>query len=334
MIGKSIALSGALIAANIAVWLWALWSFHAAPALLATAVLAYVLGLRHAVDADHIAAIDNVTRKLIGEGGRPLAVGCFFALGHSTVVIVVATVVAVSAAPLQQRFPGLATLGQTIGTVASATVLLVLAAANAAVLARLLSLLRGIRRGRPYRQETLDDFLASRGVVARALRRAFGVVSRGWHIYFIGLLFGLGFDTATEIGLLGIAATHAVDGLPIWSILVFPALFTAAMALVDTADGLLMFAAYGWATRDPVRKLYYNIAVTGLSVAVAAVIGGIEAGNLLGGRLGLSGGFWEIAAAVSDHLGVIGYCVIGVFVAGWAAAAAAYRLSGEQKQRA
>jgi nickel/cobalt transporter (NiCoT) family protein len=325
---KAITLCLALAAANLLAWGWAFAALHGNAALLGTALLAYGLGLRHAVDADHIAAIDNVTRKLMQEGERPTAVGFFFALGHSSIVLVAATAIAASAGALQQRHPGLVAAGGAIGTATAAAFLFAIAAGNGAVLAAIWRLLRRVRRGGAYSAADLDGHLARRGLLARLLHRPLALVSRSWHMYPLGLVFGLGFDTASEIGLLGIAAATAVKGLPISSILVFPALFTAGMSLVDTADGVLMLGAYGWAFANPLRKLYYNLAVTGMSVVVAALVGGIETLGLLAGKLGLAGGAWDAVNAANDNIGLLGGVIIAAFVASWALAALAYRAMG------
>ncbi len=295
------------------------------------ALLAYGFGLRHAVDADHIAAIDNVTRKLLHQGQRPIAVGCFFALGHSSVVVVAATAIAVSATPLQRLYPGLVDAGGAVGTAFSAAFLCAIAVVNAAVLIAVYRLLRRIKRGDAYHADEIDPVLARRGLLGGMLRRLFGLVSRSWHMYPLGMLFGLGFDTASEIGLLGIAASEAAKGLPIWSILVFPALFTAGMSLVDTTDGVVMLGAYGWAFADPVRRLYYNLAITGMSVVVAALVGGIEGLGLIAGKLGLAGGLWDAVITASDNLGALGFAIIAVFLASWAISVLAYRLMAFDK---
>jgi high-affinity nickel-transport protein len=330
----TIILGSALVAANLLAWLWALVAFRGQPVLLGTALIAYGFGLRHAVDADHIAAIDNVTRKLMQEGKRPLGVGFFFALGHSSIVIVVATAIAVSATSLQQRFPALAAAGGMVGTLASSVFLLAIAAVNAIVLVQVWRVFRRVRAGGALRGDELDSHLARRGLLGWAMRGLFRLVSRSWHMYLLGLLFGLGFDTASEIGLLGIAASEAAKGLPIWSILVFPALFTAGMSLIDTADGLVMLGAYGWAFRDPLRKLYYNLTITAASVLVAVLIGGIEALGLVADKLGLSGGLWDAVGAAGDNLGTLGYIIIAVFIATWMAAMLFYRRLGGEKQGA
>ncbi len=328
---KVIALYIALIVANLLAWAWAFASFSGYPLLLATGFIAYGLGLRHAVDADHIAAIDNVTRKLMQEGKRPITVGFFFSLGHSTVVLVVSVLIALTARSLQQRFPELIEVGGVVGTLVSVLFLFAIAMINAVVLAGVYRLFRRVRRGERYADEELNVFLAKRGLFGRLLRSLFRLISRSWHMYPLGFLFGLGFDTATEIGLLGISAAEASQGLSIWSILVFPALFTAGMSLVDTSDGVLMVGAYGWAFMNPVRKLYYNLTITGISVIVAVVVGAIEAFGLVAENLGLTGGLWSTAEIAADHLGAIGYLVIGIFVASWLVSLVIHRAMGSNK---
>src|ERR1700719_2262665 len=270
-----------LIIANLTVWGWALALFHGHAVLLVTALLAYGFGLRHAVDADHIAAIDNVTRKLMQEGKRPIGVGFFFALGHSTVVIIAAAVIAVTASTLQDRFPGLLAVGGVIGTTVSAGFLFIIAMINFVVLVGVCRLFQRVRRGSTYVEDELNVFLAQRGLFGRLFRRLFRLIGRSWHMYPLGFLFGLGFGTATEIALLGISASEAAKGISVWSILVFPALFTAGMSLIDTTDGVLMLGAYGWAFVNPIRKLYYNLTITGVSVVVALAIGSIETSGSL-----------------------------------------------------
>src|ERR1700681_573336 len=244
---KLVGIFGLLIAANVLAWVWALIAFRDYPLLVGTAFLAYAFGLRHAVDADHIAAIDNVTRKLMQEGKRPIGVGFFFALGHSSVVLIVSVAIAITASTLQDRFPGLLAAGEIIGTSVSAAFLFIIAMINLVVLVGVYRLFQRVRHGGSYADDELNVFLAQRVLLGRVFRRLFGLIARSWHMYPLGFLFGLGFGTATEIGLLGISAAEASRGLPIWSIMVFPALFTAAMSLVDTSDGILMLGAYGWA---------------------------------------------------------------------------------------
>ena len=317
-----------LIAANLAAWSWALVAFHHYPVLLGTALLAYGFGLRHAVDADHIAAIDNVTRTLMQDGQRPLCVGLFFSLGHSTIVVAASVAIAATATRFGASLGLLHGIGGIVGTLVSALFLLAIAAMNVGIL---LSLRRSFRRvcaGERMEADQLGLLLCGRGCFARIFRPLFRRIGRSWHMYPLGMLFGLGFDTATEVSLLGISAAGASHGLPIWSILVFPALFTVGMSLVDTIDSVLMLGAYGWAFVHPVRKLYYNMAITLVSVVVAVLVGGIEALGLMGQQFALHGRFWDAVDALNRNFGVIGYLIVGVFVLGWLGAAIVYRARG------
>jgi nickel/cobalt transporter (NiCoT) family protein len=326
LVGRIGAVYGLLLGANLFVWIWALVTFRDHPVLLGTAILAYTLGLGHAIDADHIAAIDNVTRKLMQEGQRPVAVGLFFSLGHSTVVVLASVALAATAAALQSRLEAFGQVGGLIGTSVSALFLFAIAAANLFILAGVYRTFQGVRRGGRYTELDLDAMLAGRGFLARILRSLLRLIGASWHMYPIGFLFGLGFDTATQIGLLGISAAEATSGMSIWSILVFPALFTAGMSLVDTTDGMLMLGAYGWAFVRPVRKLYYNMTITFVSVIVALVIGGVEALGLIAGELRLEGPFWRLIAALTDNFGALGYLVIGIFALSWLLSLAIYRM--------
>jgi nickel/cobalt transporter (NiCoT) family protein len=317
-----------LVAANVVIWVWALIAFRNYPVLLGTALLAYSFGLRHAVDADHIAAIDNVTRKLMHEGKRPAAVGLLFSLGHSTVVVLASIAIAVAATAFRERFESFHGVSGVIGTLVSAAFLLVIAAMNVTILLGVYRTFRRVKAGALYVEEDLDILLAGRGLLTRLFRPMFQMIQQSWHMYPLGFLFGLGFDTATEVGLLGISATQASQGLPIWSILVFPALFTAGMSLVDTIDSILMLGAYGWAFVKPLRKLYYNLVITFVSVVVAVLIGGIEALGLLGDQLALKGPFWVGIGALNGHFGLIGYIIIGMFALSWLVAAMIYRVRG------
>ena len=325
---RIIALYTLLIAANVAAWAWALIAFHDYPVLLGTCFLAYSFGLRHAVDADHIAAIDNATRKLMQEGKRPIALGLFFSLGHSTVVVLATIAVAATAATFKDELEGFHSIGGMIGTSVSAAFLLIIAALNVFILVNVYKTFQRVKRGETYVAEELDMMLAKSGFFARIFRRLFRMIERSWHMYPLGFLFGLGFDTATEIGLLGIAAAEGSNGLPIWSILVFPALFTAGMTLIDTTDNVLMVGAYGWAFVNPVRKLYYNMTITFVSVIVAVLIGGVEALGLIADKFGLSGGLWDAVGGLSQHFGLLGYLIVGVFVLSWMASILIYRLKG------
>ncbi len=326
--GKVTGIYGILLLFNVAAWLWALVAFRHYPVLLGTALLAYSLGLRHAVDADHIAAIDNVTRKLMQEGKRPVAVGFMFSLGHSTVVLLGSAAIAATALVLQHRMDAARHIGGVIGTLVSTLFLFGIGAVNLIVLRSIYRAFQRVRGGAPYVEEDFDLLLADRGFLARLFRPMFAIISRSWHMYPLGVLFGLGFDTATEIGLLGISAAEASKGLPLWSILVFPALFAAGMSLIDTTDNILMLGAYGWAFMKPVRKLYYNMTITMLSVLVALVVGGIEALGLLAGEFGLTGVLWDTVRKLNNNFGALGYCIIGIFALSWIASFAIYKWLG------
>src|SRR5271168_880410 len=316
---------GALIPINGCSWIWAFVAFRHYPLLLGTALLAYGFGLRHAVDADHIAAIDNVTRKLMQEGKRPVAVGFFFAMGHSTVVILAAASVAATATALAGSFDWLKAVGGVIGTSVSALFLFAIAAANLIILHGVWRTFRHVRRGGRYVEEDFDLLLNSRGLLARLFRPLFRLISRSWHMYPLGLLFGLGFDTATEVALLGISATAAAKGMSIWSIMLFPALFAAGMSLIDATDGILMLGAYNWAFIKPIRKLYYNLIITFVSVVVAVLIGGIETLGLMGDQFALRGAFWEGVGALNDNFTALGVAIIGLFIAAWVGSVIVYR---------
>jgi len=298
-----------------------------------TGILAYTLGMRHAFDADHIAAIDNTTRKLVGDGKRPLSVGFFFSLGHSTIVFVLALLLnfGVRALDNQVRDRGSALHNVTgvVGTTVSGTFLYLLAAINVVILVGIVRVFRDMRTGR-YDDEQLEEQLARRGL----MNRFFGPLSRRvdtpWKMYPIGVLFGLGFDTASEVALLVLAGSAVVSGLPFYAILSLPILFAAGMCLFDTADGCFMNFAYDWAFARPVRKVYYNLTITGLSVFVAFFIGTVEILSLIGQEYGLSGGFWSFMG--NFDINKAGFVIVGVFVLTWAAALAIWRFGKiEQK---
>ena len=322
--GRVIGIYAVLLVFNAAAWAWAFSAFHAYPLLLGTALLAYGFGLRHAIDADHIAAIDNVTRKLMHDGKKPLTVGLFFSLGHSTVVVFASVAIAVTAIALETRMATVHAMGSLVGTLVSALFLLAIAVMNLFILVAVWRAFHRVRTGGAFVADDLDMLLSGRGLLARIFRPLFGLVRRGWHMYPLGLLFGLGFDTATEIGLLGISAAEATKGMPIWSILVFPALFTAGMCLVDTTDSILMLGAYGWAFIKPVRKLYYNLTITFVSAVVALVVGGIEALGLLAGQFGWNGFFWDVVRRLNGDFGALGYFIVGIFALSWVVSIAIY----------
>jgi len=317
-----------LILANLAVWAWAAFIFRHQPVPLGTALLAYGFGLRHAVDADHIAAIDNVTRKLMQEGKRPVGIGFFFAMGHSTVVILAAAAIAGTATALATHFDALKNVGGVISTVVSAFFLLAIAAMNLLIFRSVWLTFRQVKQGGTYADEDFDLLLNKRGFAARLFRPLFRLVTRSWHMFPLGFLFGLGFDTATEVALLGISATQAAKGVSIWSIMVFPALFAAGMSLVDTTDGVLMLGAYDWAFIKPIRKLYYNMTITLVSVVVAVLIGGIEALGLISDQLDLSGWFWDGIGMLNDNFNSLGFIIIGVFITAWIGSVLFYRYVG------
>ena len=291
-----------------------------------TAALAYTLGMRHAFDADHISAIDNTTRKLMSEGKRPLAVGFFFSLGHSSVVATLAILlnfgIKALGAQLKDKNSSLHHYTGLIGTSISGTFLMLIAILNLIILISIVRVFIDMRKGM-YNEEQLEKHLNSRGL----LMRFFGPIARridaSWKMYPLGILFGLGFDTATEIGLLVLAGSSVIAGLPWWAILSLPLFFAAGMSLLDTIDGSFMNFAYGWAFSKPVRKVYYNIVITGLSVAVALFVGGLEVTQVIAKQLNLTGGFWNYAAGF--NLNSAGYIIVGLFAVVWIVALALWR---------
>jgi len=310
---------------NIGAWVIALAIGAAYPILLPTAFLAYTLGLRHAVDADHIAAIDNTTRKLMQDGQRPVGVGLFFSLGHSTVVVALTVLIAVSAGIIS-NIPAFQEVGGLIGTAVSATFLLVIGFINLVVLIDIFKMFRKVSAGGEYDEAGLEDYLNNRGLLARLFKPMLKVISKSWHMYPLGVLFGLGFDTASEVALLGLAATSGATGVPVQYILILPVLFAAGMSLVDTTDGVLMLGAYGWAFIKPIRKLYYNLNITLVSVLIAFVIGGIEVLSIIGTKFGLTGGLWDFVAGLNFEL--IGVAIIGLLLGSWLISTLIYRWKG------
>ena len=306
-----------LFAANAVVWTWAFIALSGHPTLLGTAMLAYVLGLRHAVDADHIAAIDNVVRKLMQEGKRPVSAGLFFSLGHSLVVAIAVAVIVGTAFALQGRPHPFKVIGSVIGTGTSAFFLLAIAAVNLIILRGVWRSFQRARRGEAVAEHELDQLLSGRGLLARIFRPLFRMVTRSWHMFALGFLFGLGFDTATEITLFTVAGSQASGGMSFGTVMIFPALFMAGMTLVDTTDSVLMVGAYGWAFLNPIRKIWYNLTITAISVVVALMIGGIEALGLIAGKLELEGAFWDVVGDLNQGLANFGYLVVGIFIASW-----------------
>jgi len=294
---------------------------------LGVGVLAYTFGLRHAFDADHISAIDNTTRKFMADGKRPLGVGFFFSLGHSTVVLGLAIALSFAAKSIvgevSSSGSALHSVGGVIGTAVSSGFLFLIGALNFAILLGILRVFREMRRGR-YDDDELERQLNARGL----MNRFFGPLSRAikssWQMYPLGVLFGLGFDTASEIALLALAAGAASTGLPFYAVLCLPVIFAAGMSLLDTLDGAFMSFAYGWAFSKPLRKVYYNITVTGLSVAVALIVGSVEVLSILADKLSLRGGFWSFVG--SFDLNRIGFVIVGLFVVTWIGAIAVWKV--------
>ncbi len=289
-------------------------------------VTAYTLGLRHAFDADHIAAIDNTTRKLMAEGRRPLSVGFWFSLGHSSIVFGLAVLISAGVrtldGPVANGSSHLHQVASVVGTLVSGSFLYLIAAINVVILLGIVRVFRDMRSGR-YDDGELEAHLQQRGLLNRVLGRFTRTVIRPGQMYGVGVLFGLGFDTATEVALLVLAGGAAGAGLPWYAILCLPVLFAAGMSLMDTVDGSFMNFAYGWALSEPVRKVFYNLTITGLSVAVAAVIGTIELGGLLASQLHLSGGFWGWFEGID--LNTLGFVIVGMFIATWAVALTVWR---------
>jgi high-affinity nickel-transport protein len=293
---------------------------------LGTGTLAMTLGMRHAFDADHISAIDNTTRKLMAEGKRPMSVGFFFSLGHSTIVFILAVLLNFGIRALDDQVrDGSSTLHSVtgiVGTSVSGTFLYVIAALNVIILASILRAFRDMRSGR-YDEAELERQLQQRGLMNRFFGPLARRVDAPWKMYPIGVLFGLGFDTATEVALLVLSGTAVASGLPFWAILSLPILFAAGMSLFDTVDGCFMNFAYGWAFSRPVGKVYYNIVITGLSVVVAFLIGSIELLGLLGQEANLSGTFWSTMA--NFNINTAGFIIVGLFAATWVVALALWR---------
>jgi nickel/cobalt transporter (NiCoT) family protein len=297
---------------------WGLFLYYARsnPALAGLGSLAYTFGLRHAFDADHIAAIDNTTRKFLQDGKRSMGVGFFFSLGHSTIVFSLAAGLAIAAKTVNSKIPTFQDYGGYIGASVSGVFLLLIGLLNLIVLLDILGVFRQMKRGQ-YNEQKLEEALQNQGLMSRFfLRRVSDRIDKSWKMYPLGILFGLGFDTATEIGLLAIAAGVATHQVPFLAIISLPLIFAAGMSLMDTADGAFMSHAYGWAFSNPLRKIYYNITVTSLSIAVALLIGMIELLQVMAAKLSLTGGLWGFL----DNLdfGHIGYVVVGLFVATWA----------------
>ncbi|WP_248928080.1 HoxN/HupN/NixA family nickel/cobalt transporter [Paenibacillus hamazuiensis] len=292
------------------------------PGLWGMGLLAYTLGLRHAFDVDHIAAIDNTVRKLVEQKKNALGVGFYFSLGHSSVVFLMAIATALSVHWVQEEMPEMQEIGGMIGASVSGAFLVIIGIINLVILINLFRLFRQYRKGSSGPDE-FEQLLQSRGFFSRLLSPLYRFVSRSWHVYPLGFLFGLGFDTASEIALLAISAGAAQDQLPVLGILSFPLLFAAGMSLMDTADGIFMNRAYRWAFNTPMRKLYYNLSVTALAVVAALLIGTIELVQVVSEKLGLSGGIWDQVQNID--FGTLGYMLVALFVLAWAVSVAIWK---------
>jgi high-affinity nickel-transport protein len=294
---------------------------------LGVAVTAWFLGFRHAFDADHISCIDNTTRKLMADGKRPLGSGFFFSFGHSTVVMVVGAGITIAARAVFGAVvdPNSAyeTAGGAIGTLVSAGFLYLIAVLNLIVLAGIFKVFRDMRRG-TYDEAELEAQLQARGLMYRFFGRFMKSITHTWQLYFVGLVFGIGFDTTTEVLLLAATAYAAIQGLPYYAVLALPFLFSGGMMLFDTLDGCFMNFAYGWAFARPVRKVYYNLVITGLSIGAAFIIGTIEILGILTTEAHLSGGFWSVMA--NFNINVAGFCIAGLFILVWAVALSYWRM--------
>jgi high-affinity nickel-transport protein len=333
-------LYGFLLGFNLLMWVLTLVASIRYPIILGIAAIAYGFGLRHAVDPDHIAAIDNTTRKLMQDGQRPVATGFFFSMGHSTIVILLSILLAFATAFIKSNLPQFKATGSVIGTSVSALFLIIIGTINLAVMIDVYRQFRRVKAGGSCDEESLDDYLANRGLLARMFRPALRLVDRSWKMYPLGVLFGLGFDTASEVGILAISAGFGASGqVPAIYILLFPLLFAAGMSLVDTTDGVMMLGAYGWAFVKPIRKLYYNLNITGISVVVALVIGSVEALQVIGlqtGSISAGGGgqsgdgpFWGFISNLD--ISRLGYVIIGIFLVAWILSTMYYKARGLDK---
>ena len=307
-----------LIAFNISIWVFVLAMGHNYPDFISLGLLAYVFGLRHAVDADHIAAIDNTTRKLLHEGKRPVSVGLYFSLGHSTVVFLLTLGIVIAMKVFEASLPHMEGIGSFIGTTVSASFLYLIAWLNFRILREIWKVSVRIRKGNAEQDSLssiqLENLLTHRGFVNRLLKHVVRMVSQSWQMYFIGFLFGLGFETASEVALLGLSSSVTSHGMPIASVLLLPALFAAGMSLVDTTDGILMLYAYDFAFRDPTRKIVYNLIVTSVSVFIAFGIGTVEWLQVIPSYVSKVRFMWWINRI---NLGSAGYFVIGLFLVSW-----------------
>jgi high-affinity nickel-transport protein len=334
MTGLYAAILGTTIAAFLASFAYLPHQFRgqiSGGALIFTglAITAYVLGVRHGFDADHIAAIDNTTRKLLNEGQRPLTVGTWFSLGHSTIVAGMIAALVVATDLVKAHYGAFASTGAVLGTLVSGAFLIVIGLVNLIIVAEVYRIFRGLRTG-ALDQRGLDEQLEKRGFLYRYFGRLFRLIRRPRQIYVVGVLFGLGFDTATEVLLISLSVGFAyASSVPLWAVMLLPLLFTCGMVLSDTTDGLAMRYAYSWAFNQPVRKIYYNLTLTVISVLVAFLIGGIEMLQVLSSELGLRGGVWSWLDGLDFE--TVGLAIVALFVGAWGVAMLIYRIKGFEK---
>ena len=320
--------AGAVVLLHVAGWGLLLTYGVGHPAFLGLGGLAYTFGLRHAFDADHISAIDNTTRKLLQQGRKPVGVGFFFSIGHSTVVLLIAVALGLAAKTIVQGVVGdngqLRSIGGAVGTLVSGGFLVLIGILNLVILLEIVRVYRRMRRG-SYDRAGLENELIAGGIMTRIFGRLFRVIQHSWQMYPIGFLFGLGFDTASEIALLAISAGAAAQGLPFTAVISLPLIFAAGMSLMDTADGAFMSNAYSWAFASPIRRVFYNLTVTSLSVFVALFVGLVELAQILIQILHLHGPVFQ-AIANFDFIGKAGYVIVAAFVVTWVGAFAIYKV--------
>jgi nickel/cobalt transporter (NiCoT) family protein len=302
---------------------------HTYVVLAGLGLLAFVLGLQHGVDADHIAAIDNTTRKLLQEGKRPLTVGMWFSLGHSTLVVALIAAFVVATKEVAGAIPLFQSTGALVGSLVSGVFLFIIGLTNVIIVRDVYRIFSGLKQGK-LSQAELDNELNKKGFMNKRLGKLFKIVQAPWQMYAVGLLFGLGFETASQAALIALGVGLGVSSnVPVWMILIVPLMFTAGMVLVDTSDGISMRLAYGWAFLKPMRKIFYNLTLTIISVLVAFLVGGIELTQVLSVELGLTGGFWALLRNLDFE--VLGFGIVGIFLTSWLVAMAYYRYKGFDK---
>ncbi len=313
---KSVLAIVLLIIFNITAWVIAYMAFSNMPKMLMLCLVAYGFGLRHAVDADHIAAIDNVTRKFLYVKKRSVSVGFFFSIGHSTIVLIMSFLVALGTIYMQKHLADFQHIGGLIGTAISSLFLLVIALINFIIFFQTYKTFLEYKKN-PSETVDIDKMLEQKGMMTSLFKPLFKLVTKPWHMYLVGFLFGLGFDTSTEVALLGISATQAATSMSVWSIMIFPVLFMSGMSLIDTLDGILMVNVYGWALVKPDKKLFYNMMITLLSFSVAFFIGALEALSVVSDQFGLQNGIWAYINKINDSFDYMGFYIVGIFLVCW-----------------